>query len=72
MIRRFIAIPGILVITLSMLACTGFPDQHDDPAKNTPAANQADLGECARSYPETSDGVYLKRRVSCMKLKGWK
>jgi hypothetical protein len=52
-------------------ACTGFPDKHPDPAKNTVANNQADLKECARSYPETPDGVYLKQRVSCMKLKGW-
>ena len=71
MMKRFSAIAGALTLAASMLACTGFPDQHDDPAK-TPAANQADLKDCARAYPETPDGVYLKQRVSCMKLKGWK
>ena len=72
MIKRFFSISGIFVFATSMLACTGFPDQHDDPAKNTPAANQTDLKDCVRAYPETPDGVYLKQRVSCMKLKGWK
>jgi len=72
MIKRFTAISCILVFAASMLACTSFPDEHSDPAKNTPAANQADLKDCARSYPETPDGVYLRQRVSCMKLKGWK
>jgi hypothetical protein len=72
MIKRFVLISNILAVAVSMLACTGFPDEHSDPAKNTPAANQADLKDCARAYPETPDGVYLKQRVSCMKLKGWK
>lgn len=71
MIKRFSTTIGILVFAASMLACTSFPDEHADPAKNTSAANQADLKACARSYPETPDGVYLKQRVSCMKLKGW-
>jgi hypothetical protein len=72
MMKRFSAIASTLLCSVSMLACTGFPDQHDDPAKNNSATNQADLKECAKSYPETPDGVYLKQRVSCMKLKGWK
>jgi len=72
MMNRFSRVASTLLCSAIMLACTGFPDQHDDPTKNTPAANQADLKDCARSYPETPDGVYLKQRVSCMKLKGWK
>ena len=72
MIKRFSVIASVLLCATSMLACTSFPDEHSDPAKNTPTANQADLKDCARSYPETPDGVYLKQRVSCMKLKGWK
>jgi hypothetical protein len=44
---------------------------HPDIAKNNPATYQADMKDCAQSYPETPDGVYLKNRVACMKLKGW-
>lgn len=72
MIKRFPIIASTLVCAIGVLACTGFPDEHSDSAKNTPAANQADLKDCARAYPETPDGVYLKQRVSCMRLKGWK
>jgi hypothetical protein len=72
MIKRFAVIASAFVCCGMMLACASFPDEHSDPAKNNPAAYQADLKGCARSYPETPDGVYLKQRVSCMKLKGWK
>lgn len=72
MIKRLSVIAATFLLTAGILGCTSFPDEHSDPAKNTPAANQADLKDCAKAYPETSDGVYLKQRVSCMKLKGWK
>jgi len=55
-----------------LAACSNFPTTHPDPAKNIPATYKIDLKECAQSYPETPDGVYLKRRISCMELKGWK
>ena len=45
---------------------------HPDAAKNNAATYKTDLKDCVQSYPETPDGVYLKLRISCMKLKGWK
>ncbi len=61
---------GLMTSILS--ACGGFPTTHPDPAKNTPANYKADLKDCAQSYPETPDGVYLKRRITCLEIKGWK
>jgi len=60
------------LMTSTLLACGGFPTTHPDPAKNTPANYKADLKDCAQSYPETPDGVYLKRRIACLEIKGWK
>jgi len=62
----------LVLIGLSLTACGGFPTTHPDPAKNTPVNYKADLKNCAESYPETPDGVYLKRRIACLELKGWK
>jgi hypothetical protein len=59
------------LITLGLVACGGFPTTHPDGAKNNPASYQTDIKDCAQSYPETPDGVYLKHRIACMKLKGW-
>ena len=62
----------LVLLCMQIAACTSFPDRHADPAKNTPAVYREDLKDCTLSYPETPDGVYLKQRISCMKLKGWK
>ena len=61
-----------MTFALGLVACGSFPTTHPDPAKNNPATYKIDLKDCAQSYPETPDGVYLKRRISCMELKGWK
>jgi len=61
-----------MIFALGLVACGSFPTTHSDPAKNNPATYKIDLKDCAQSYPETSDGIYLKRRISCMELKGWK
>jgi hypothetical protein len=60
-----------LVFTWCLVACSGFPTTHSDAAKNNRATYQSDLKDCAQSYPETPDGVYLRRRIGCMNLKGW-
>ena len=60
------------IFALGLVACGGFPTTHPDPAKNNPATYKLDLKDCAQAYPETPDGIYLKRRISCMELKGWK
>ena len=65
---------GIIgLMAVSLFACTNnnFPTTHPDPAKNNAATYKADLKDCAQAYPETPDGIYLKRRISCLKLKGW-
>jgi hypothetical protein len=58
--------------SIALLGCSGFPDKNSDPAKNNLATHRIDMKDCAQSYPETPDGVYLKQRISCMNLKGWK
>jgi predicted small lipoprotein YifL len=60
-----------VMMALSLVACGGFPTTHPDAAKNNPTSYKADINDCAQSYPETHDGTYLKRRIECMKLKGW-
>jgi len=72
--RGHVGISNVMIsmITLGLLACSsGFPTTHPDAAKNNVATYKADLKDCAQSYPETPDGVYLKQRISCLKLKGW-
>ena len=61
-----------MTVALGLAACGGFPTTHPDATKNNPATYKTDLKDCAQSYPETPDGIYLKRRISCMELKGWK
>jgi hypothetical protein len=66
---------GVFVFALmgsTLTACGGFPTTHPDPAKNNPTNYKADVKDCAQSYPDTPDGVYLKRRITCLELKGWK
>jgi predicted small lipoprotein YifL len=60
-----------VIMALALTACGGFPTTHPDAAKNNPAIYQGDMKDCTQSYPETPDGVYLKQRINCMKLKGW-
>ena len=61
-----------MTFVLGLNACASFPTTHPDPAKNNAATYKVDLRDCAQAYPETSEGAYLKRRISCMELKGWK
>ena len=61
----------VFPVALGLVACGGFPTTHPDAAKNNPATYQKDIKDCAQSYPETPDGVYLKQRIACLKLKGW-
>ena len=62
----------LLVIGLTLVACGGFPTIHPDPAKNNSANYKTDFKDCAQAYPETPDGVYLKSRIACLHLKGWR
>ncbi len=62
---------AVMLCGVVLIACGGFPTTHPDAIKNNPATYNAELKDCAQSYPETADGVYLKQRISCMKLKGW-
>ena len=67
-----IALKKIMLLTTSiMLGACSFPDKNTDPAKNNSKEYRQDMKDCAQAYPETPDGVYLKRRVGCMELKGW-
>jgi predicted small lipoprotein YifL len=61
-----------VIMALALTACGGFPTTHPDAAKNNPANYKVDIQDRAQSYPETPDGVYLKRRIECTKLKGWR
>jgi hypothetical protein len=67
-----VQIGSLLLIGLMLVACGGFPTTHPDPAKNNPVNYKIDVKDCAQAYPETPDGVYLKRRIACLQLKGWK
>jgi hypothetical protein len=61
----------ILLATLIALSACSFPDKNIDPVKNNVQVHRQDMKDCAQAYPETPDGVYLKRRIGCMELKGW-
>ena len=61
-----------VMISVMLSACGGFPTTHPDPAKNNAANYKTDVKDCAQAYPETPDGVYLKRRITCLQLKGWR
>jgi hypothetical protein len=63
----------LLIVSMLSVACAqSFPTTHPDPQKNNSITYKADMRDCAESYPESADGIYLKRRLSCMELKGWK
>ena len=61
-----------ITFTLTLFACGGFPSVHPDPEKNNPANYKADVRDCAQAYPEDPSGIYLKRRITCLELKGWR
>lgn len=60
------------VFALALLACTSFPDQNQDPAKNNPVTYRQDLKDCKDVYSEAGSDVHLKQWDGCMRLKGWK
>jgi hypothetical protein len=62
----------VMTFALGLFACGGFPTTHPDPAKNNPVTYKADAKDCAQAYPEGPDGAYLKRRITCLELKGWR
>ena len=70
--NRGAAICATLSMSLMLSACGGFPTTHPDPAKNNSANYKTDIKDCAQAYPETPDGVYLKSRIACLQLKGWR
>ena len=61
---------GSLIVT-ALFSCSLYPDVNRDPAKNNKETFQRDAVDCAQAYPETSSGVHVKQRISCMNLKGW-
>ena len=67
-----IQVGSSLLLSLTLVACGGFPTAHPDPAKNNSTNYKNDLKDCAQAYPETPDGVYLKSRIACLQLKGWR
>lgn len=56
----------------SQAACTSFPSENRDPAKNNKATYNMDLKECKEDYPEAGSGVHIRQWINCMQLKGWK
>ena len=61
-----------LMIGVTLSACGGFSTTHPNPAKNNSVNYKTDVKDCAQAYPETADGIYLRRRMACLELKGWK
>ena len=61
-----------LVLLASLGACTSFPSENQDPAKNNKATYNRDLKECKEDYPEAGSGVHIRQWINCMQLKGWK
>lgn len=57
---------------LLVTACTHFPSENVDPAKNNKANFQKDLRECKEDHPESGGGLHYNRWIDCMNLKGWK
>ncbi len=67
---RFLTISTLIMWTLT--ACSTYPDNNIDPAKNNKATFERDAIECAQAYPEAGSGVHVRQRIHCMKLKGWR
>ena len=62
---------GLLLAVLQS-ACSSFPSQNIDPAKNSRVNYQKDLSECKEDHPESNAGLHYKRWAECMNLKGWR
>ena len=62
---------SLLFVMLSLAACSSFPSENQDPAKNNKAAYSKDIKECKEDYPESGSGVHIRQWINCMKLKGW-
>jgi hypothetical protein len=62
---------SLLFCVLSVVACSSFPSENKDPAKNNKVTYNKDLGDCKEDYPESGSGVHIRQWINCMKLKGW-
>jgi hypothetical protein len=62
--------PG-LTSCIFLLGCSTYPDVNKDPAKNNKTTFQVDAIDCAKAYPESGSGSYVRERIACMNLKGW-
>jgi len=60
-----------LLMATTLFACSSYPEVNSDPAKNNKATFQRDAIDCAKSYPESGSGGYVKERIACMNIKGW-
>jgi len=75
LIKRFLKCRPTYLVLLSIavaLSACSFPDKNIDPLRNNMQIHRQDMRDCAQAYPETADGAYLKQRVSCLELKGWR
>lgn len=71
--RRYLAnATKVSLLAAVLSACSTYPDNNIDPAKNNKATFERDAIECAQSYPEAGSGVHVRQRINCMKLKGWR
>lgn len=70
--KRYLRVLIAIGIFLFISACTSFPSQNLDPAKNDRANYRKDLAECKEDHPESSAGLHFQRWIDCMKIKGWR
>ena len=72
--QRLFGIKSIAIgyFALLVAACTHFPSENVDPAKNNKVNFQKDLRECKEDHPESGTGLHYNRWIDCMNLKGWK
>lgn len=71
--RHYLANATKVILLVAVLsACSAYPDNNIDPAKNNKATFERDAIECAQAYPEAGSGVHVRQRINCMKLKGWR
>ncbi len=70
--HSFFRMGSLVILFFSLCGCSSYPDQNTDPSKNNKATFQRDAIDCGQAYPEGGSGVYVKERISCMNLKGWR
>jgi hypothetical protein len=70
--KSYLMIFSIGITLLVLGACTTFPSENQDPAKNNRDTFRKDLAECKEDYPESSAGLHFQRWIDCMKIKGWR